>query len=168
VALGIFIATMGGSSFTKFNKYLIGDILSVTPAEIGLIAVVLVAVATLWCVFSNKLTLSTIHPQLASSRAIPVSAIQTGFTTVIAVVVTLSLSWVGLLILNSLLILPGAASRNIAGNLRQYCLFSVLFALVAGISGLIVSYLLGVSAGAAISLTLALIFAFCFIFRKGK
>ena len=41
VALGIFIATMGGGSFTKFNKYLIGDILSVTPLEIGLLALVL-------------------------------------------------------------------------------------------------------------------------------
>ena len=34
VALGIFIVTLGGRSFTKFNRYLIGDILSVTPGEI--------------------------------------------------------------------------------------------------------------------------------------
>ena len=34
VALGIFAATIGGGSFTKYNKYLIGDILSVTPEEI--------------------------------------------------------------------------------------------------------------------------------------
>jgi len=44
VALGIFIATLGGGSFTKYNKYLIGDILSVTPAEIGMLALVLVCV----------------------------------------------------------------------------------------------------------------------------
>ena len=30
------------SSFTKFNKYLIGDILSVEPGKIGLLAVILV------------------------------------------------------------------------------------------------------------------------------
>ena len=36
VALGIFIVTLGGRSFTKFNRYLIGDILSVSPQEIGL------------------------------------------------------------------------------------------------------------------------------------
>ncbi len=35
VALGIFIATLGGRSFTKFNRYLIGDILSVTPGRSG-------------------------------------------------------------------------------------------------------------------------------------
>lgn len=33
VALGIFIVTLGGRSFTKFNRYLIGDILSVTPGR---------------------------------------------------------------------------------------------------------------------------------------
>ena len=41
VALGIFIVTLGGRSFTKFNRYLIGDILSVSPQEIGLLALVL-------------------------------------------------------------------------------------------------------------------------------
>ena len=44
VALGIFVATVGGGSFTRYNKYLIGDILSVTPGEIGMLALVLLAV----------------------------------------------------------------------------------------------------------------------------
>ena len=70
MALGIFIATMNGSSFTKFNKYLIGDILSVTPGEIGLLAAVLLAVIVLWIFASNRLVLTAVHPQLASSRGI--------------------------------------------------------------------------------------------------
>lgn len=168
VALGIFIATLGGGSFTKYNRYLIGDILSVTPAEIGCLALVLIAVLVFWILFSNRLTLSSIYPALASSRGISPAAIQTLFTTVIAVIVTLAISWVGLLILNSLLILPGAAARNIAKNLRQYHGFSVLFALLAGVCGLVVSYYWGASSGAAISLALAVIFAISFCFRKGR
>lgn len=168
VALGIFIATFGGGSFTKYNKYLIGDILSVTPEEIGMLAIVLAAVLVLWATFSNRLTLTSIHPQLASTRAIPVHATQTVFTTAVAVVVTLSISWVGLLILNSLLVLPGAISRNIAKNLKQYHLFSVLIALVAGITGLCISYFLGTSTGAAISLTLGLLFGISLLFRKAR
>ena len=166
VALGIFIATLNGGSFTKYNKYLIGDILSVTPGEIGLLAIVLIAVVVFWSFYSNRLALTAIHPQLASSRGIPVGVSQTVFTVAIAVVVTLSISSVGLLILNSLLVLPAASSRNIAKNLKQYHLFSVLFALTAGLSGLIISYYLGTSTGAAISLVLALIFAVSFACRK--
>ena len=168
VALGIFVATLGGDSFTKYNKYLIGDILSITPGEIGLLAVVLAAVLVLWVFCSNRLTLTAIHPQLASSRGIPVGLSQTLFTVAIAVVVTLTISSVGLLILNSLLILPAASARNVARNLKQYHGFSVLFALIAGVSGLAISYYLGNSAGAAISLILAMIFAVTFCLRKRR
>lgn len=166
VALGIFIATVGGGSFTKYNTYLIGDVLSVTPSEIGMLALVLVAVLVFWVIYSNRLTLTAIHPKLASSRGIAVNRTQTIFTVAIAIVVTLAISWVGLLILNSLLVLPAAASRNISKNLKQYHLFSVLFALFAGIIGLVISYHLGASAGAAISLVLAVVFAISFCMRK--
>ena len=166
VALGIFIATMGGGSFTKYNKYLIGDILSISPSEIGLLALTLVAVVILWVVYANRMTLANIHPALASSRGVPVALTQTIFTVAIAVVVTLSISSVGLLILNSLLVLPGASARNVAKNLKQYHLFSVSFALIAGIFGLVASYFWGCSAGAAISLCLTLIFTITFAFRK--
>ena len=168
VALGIFVATLGGGSFTKYNKYLIGDILSVTPGEIGMLAAVLAAVLVFWVLCANRLTLTAIHPQLASSRGIPVGLSQTLFVTAIAVVVTLSISSVGLLILNSLLVLPAASARNIARNLKQYHGFSVLFALMAGILGLTASYYLGCSAGAAISLILAVIFTVTFTMRKGR
>ena len=166
VALGIFVATLGGGSFTKYNKYLIGDILSITSAEIGLLVLVLVAVTVLWVLFSNRLTLTVVHPQLATSRGISTATSNTLFSVAIAVVVTLTISSVGLLILNSLLVLPGASARNVARNLKQYHIFSVIFALVAGVGGLIASYLLGGSAGAAISLALALIFTISFCFRK--
>ena len=168
VALGIFIATLGGGSFTKYNSYLIGDILSVTPGEIGALALVLVAVVIFWIIYANRLVLTAIHPQLASSRGIPVKLSQAIFTTAIAVVVTLTISSVGLLILNSLLVLPAASARNVAKNLKQYHLLSILFALAAGIAGLTLSYYLGASAGAAISLILALTFAVSFSLRKRR
>lgn len=166
VALGIFIATLGGGSFTKFNSFLIGDILSVTPGEIGLLALVLAAVVVLWVLFSNRILLTTIHPQLASSRGISIRRSELLFTCVIAVVVTLAISWVGLLVINSLLVLPAAASRNVAKNMRQYVLFSVLAALVCSIAGLFVSYEIGCSTGATISLLLAVWFALSSLLRS--
>ena len=168
VALGIFVATLNGGSFTKYNTYLIGDILSVTPQEIGVLLLVLVGVLIFWVLCANRLTLTAIHPQLASSRGISVGLSQTLFLVAIAVVVTLCISSVGLLILNSLLVLPGAAARNVARNLKQYHGCSVVFALIAGIGGLMLSYYTECSAGAAISLLLALIFAVTFCLRKRR
>lgn len=166
VALGIFVATLGGGSFTKYNKYLIGDVLSVTPGEIGVLALVLLGVLAFWVAWGNRLTLVAIHPQLASSRGMKVELTQTIFTVCIAVVVTLAISWVGLLMLNSLLVLPGASARNVSRNLKQYHGFSVVFALVASLVGLTISYYLGASTGASISLCLAAMFAVSFALRK--
>ena len=166
VAVGIFIATLGGGSFAKYNRYLIGDVLSITPAQIGLLGIALLAIVIFWCFAGNRLILSAIHPQLASSRGIPVALTQGVFTAVIAVVVTLSISWVGLLILNSLLVLPGAAARNVAKNQMQYHGLCVLFALFGGIGGLILSYYLGASSGASICLVLAAEFGISFLCRK--
>lgn len=168
VALGIFIATFGGGSFTKFNTLLIGDILSVEPRKIFLLFGILVLVVLLWICSFNHLMLSSIHPALADSRGIKVFWQEALFSAAIAVVVTISMTWVGLLVINSLLVLPGAAARNLARNMKQYHLISLLSALFAGVAGLMTSYYLGSSAGASITLYLALFFAVTFCFRKKR
>lgn len=166
VALGIFIATFGGGSFTQYNSLLIGDILSVAPGEIALLALILLGVVLLWLGSFNPLMLSAIHPALADSRGIRVFWREAAFSVAVAVVVTVSMTWVGLLVINSLLVLPAAAGRNVAKNMRQYHLASVLAALLAGLGGLMASYHLGASAGAAITLCLAAWFAVSFLFRR--
>ena len=167
VALGIFISTMGGQSFTKFNSLLIGDILSVSPAEIGLLAIILILVVVLWATSFNQMMLSSVHQALADSRGIKVVWKNFLFTAAIAAVVTITMCWVGLLVINSLLVLPAAAARNLSRNLHQYHLISVLGGLVCGIGGLMVSYYLGASTGASITVLLALWFFLSLLF-KGK
>ena len=166
VALGIFIATFGGGSFTKFNSYLIGDILSVTPGKTVLLALILLGVLLLWGFFYNKLMLSAVHPALAGSRGINIFWQDALFSVAVAVVVPLSMTWVGLLVINSLLVLPAAAARNLAKNMWQYHLLSLLAAVVAGVAGLLTSYYVGSSTGACITLYLAVWFALTFCIRK--
>lgn len=168
VALGIFLSTLGGQSFTKFNNLLIGDILSVAPGEIGLLALILLGLLVLWITSFNQMMLSSVHQALADSRGIRVVWKNFLFTAAIAVVVTITMTWVGLLVINALLVLPGAAARNVARNLPQYHLVSVLGGVVCGISGLIVSYYLGTSTGASITLLLALWFFLTLLLKRTR
>ena len=71
-----------------------------------------------------------------------------------------------LLVINSLLVLPAAAARNVARTMQQYHLFSLLGAVLSGVAGLMTSYYVGGSAGAAITLYLAVWFALTFLVRK--
>ena len=166
VALGIFISTLGSRSFTKFNSLLIGDILSVEPKMLALLGLILLLVLALWAFSFNQLMLSAVHPALADSRGIKVFWQETIFSVAIAVVVTISMTWVGLLVINSLLVLPAASARNVARNMWQYHLLSFVGAVGAGIAGLMTSYYIGASAGASITLYLAVWFMLTFLIRK--
>lgn len=166
MALGIFLSTFGGQNFSKFNALLIGDILSVETAKIGLLALILLVILLLWLSSFNTLLLSSVHPTLADSRGIRTFWETALFTSAIAIVVTISMTWIGLLVINSLLVLPAALSRNLSRNMAQYHLISVLSALVSGIAGLISSYYLGSSAGATMTLYLALLFFVSLFFRR--
>ena len=167
VALGIFLSTLGGQSFTKFNALLIGDILSVAPGEVGLMAVILALLVILWVTSFNQMMLSSVHQALADSRGIRVVWKNFLFTAAIAVVVTVTMRWVGLLVINALLVLPGAAARNIARNMPRYHLVSILGGLVCGIGGLMFSYYAGASTGASITILLAVWF-FLTLLLRGK
>ncbi|MGI6498853.1 MAG: metal ABC transporter permease [Oscillospiraceae bacterium] len=166
VALGIFISTLNGGSFAKFNALLIGDILSITPSQLLLLFLVLLGVLLLWFFSFNHMMLSSVHPALANSRGIHVFWQRAFFSVAIAVVVTISMTWIGLMVINSFLVLPAAAARNVSRNVRQYHLFSLLFAVAAGLAGLFTSYYLGSSTGAVITLYLALFFVGGFALRR--
>jgi len=164
VALGLVLLSSGG--FSKYSSYLVGDLLSVRPYEIGLLLASFVLVVTLWVLIFNKVLLTSINQSLAASRGVNTLLVDILFTVSIAVVVTITIQWVGLLIINSLIVLPAAASRNVTGNMRRYHFVSVVISMFSGISGLIASYYLNTPTGATIVLIAASIFFALFLLRR--
>ncbi|WP_353853145.1 metal ABC transporter permease [Dehalobacter restrictus] len=164
VALGIVILSRNGG-FNKYSGYLIGDLLSITPSELGILALIFVLVLVFWAGWFNKLLLVSVNQSLAKSRGIHIRFYEFVFAIVVAVVVTFAIRWVGILIISSLLVLPAAASRNIAANTRQYHVLAVIIALISGLAGLILSYFWGTATGATIVLVLALFFAGTFVWK---
>lgn len=165
ISIGIVLLSFSGG-FSKYSSYLIGDILSIKRSEIGLLFIVLILVIAIWVVAFNKLLLSSINSDLASSKQCNVKFFKNLFMILIAIVVTVSIKWVGVLMINSLLILPAAASRNIAKNMKEYHIFSVLFSLISGICGLFVSFYLGLAAAGTIVIISAFIFFITFFMNK--
>ncbi len=166
IALGIFLATLGGKSFTKLNSYLVGDILSITPKDIAFLAIVLVLVLLFWLLVFNRLLLVSVNPSLAGSRGIRTFWFEAIFSCVVATIVTVSMTWIGLLVINSFLVLPAAAARNVARNQRQYHFLAVIFSLFSGVAGLILSYTFETATGSTIVLLSSIIFFITYGIRK--
>ncbi len=165
IAIGLLVLSYGGS-FSKYSTYLVGDILSISKKELLYLLITFVAVIVVWSLIYNKLLVITVNRELAASRGIKTALYENIFVIMVAVVVMISIKWVGILLINSLLILPAAAARNIAKNSRQYMGFSVAISLVSAVSGLLISFYADTSAGATIVTVSAIIFFVTYLLRK--
>lgn len=163
VALGLVILSRG--SFSRYQSLLVGDILSISTGELLVLAGALAVVVLLWLVCFNGWHAVSISPSLARSKGVPAALLDNLFVVVIAVVVMLAIRWVGLLIINAMLILPAAAARNVARSMRSYHALSLIFGLFSGLLGLLLSYYHAVGTGPMIVLVAAALFFGTFILR---
>ena len=138
MALGIVLLSANGG-FSKYSNYLIGDILSVRPNELLLLLCIFVVVLAVWVLCFNRLMIASLNADLAASKQVNARLYKNLFVILIALIVAVSIKWVGILIINSLLVLPAAAARNLARSMRSYHGLSVLISLFSGVSGLILS-----------------------------
>ena len=167
MALGIVILSASGG-FAKYSSYLIGDILTVGRNDLITIAFVLVAAYGLWAVLYNQLLLLSVNRSLAASRGVRVILVENIFVMMVAVAVMVSIRWVGILMINSLLILPAAAARNITTTARSYHWTATACGQIASMVGLGISYSFGTSAGATMVLTAAVLFFITYFIGKAR
>lgn len=165
IALGLAILAQS-ESFNKYSSYLVGDILSISESEILYLFVAFILTFIFWFYLFNKINAVSLNSTLAKSKGINVKAMENIFAILIAVMVMISIRWVGILLINSLIILPAASSRNISMNMRSYHLFSIIFALFSGISGLIISYYTNIPTGPMIVIISGIIYFITFGIKK--
>ena len=151
IALGIVILSRQGG-FAKYTSYLIGDILIVTPIQIAWFFLIGIIVLLYWHIAGNAMIVTSVNASLARSRKINTFLVETSFTILLALVVVVSIRLVGILIINSLLVLPAAASRNFSRSIYSYTAWAVIISIFSGITGLIASYYWGTASGATIVL----------------
>ncbi|MBQ7757751.1 metal ABC transporter permease [Anaerotignum sp.] len=167
LALGIVILSASGG-FAKYSSYLIGDILTVGQRDLIVIAIVLIIAYILWAMLYNQLLLVSVNRSLAASRGVKVMLVENIFVMMVAVAVMVSIRWVGILMINSLLILPAAAARNITTTTRSYHWTATVFGLLSSVVGLGISYSFGTSAGATMVLAAAVLFFVTYFIGKSR
>ena len=167
VALGIVILSYNGG-FNKYSAYLIGDLLSISNNDIFMLIISFIAVLLIWFTCFNKFLLVSINHTFARSRGVNVKFYEYIFTILVAIIVTISIQWVGILVISSMMILPAASARNTSNNIRQYHIYSISIAVISGILGLFLSYHFGCATGATIVLISSVFFALTYFISLRK
>ena len=165
IALGLAILAQSGN-FNRYSSYLVGDILSISETEIIYLFLAFILTFVFWYYLFNKINAVSLNSALAKSKGINVKLMENVFAVLIAIMVMISIRWVGILLINSLVILPAASSRNISVNMRSYHVISILIALFSGITGLIISYYTNIPTGPMIVIISGIIYFITFGLKK--
>jgi ABC-type Mn2+/Zn2+ transport system permease subunit len=166
-AVGVFtVAAMAGGvvalGFVKTNVDLFGlmfgNILTVAPRDLAILAGAAVLVLGTLALFFRPLLLASVDEEGARAAGVNVDAMRLLVLVLIGVAVVVSLKVVGILLVSALLVLPGAAARPLAARWPGFLAGAVIAAVVTTVGGLLASVALDIASGAAIILTGALVF----------
>ena len=140
--------------------FLFGDILTITPEQIGGMGLLLILFLLFQLFAFNKLLLIGVNPMLASVHRVKVRLYQYLFALLLALVVISSVRAAGVILVTALLVVPAAAARNIASTARSQFFLTLGIGYFSCVSGLILAAQekINIPAGSAIVLIAVLIF----------
>ncbi len=150
------------TTYQDLGHVLFGNILGVSSSDLLVMSVVvLITVAVLAGSYKELLVTSF---DAAHSVAIGLSptAIRYLLLFLLALTTVVAIQTVGVILVLSLLVTPGAAASMLSKRLRSITILSVLMSLAATLIGFYVSYYADVASGPAIVLTLTLFFGVAF------
>ena len=142
------------------ENILFGSILTVGPRDLDILLGVALVAFVFGGVFYNRIILASFSPSLAEARGVPVRAVEYVFVILITLVTVACVKIVGAVLVEALLVIPAAASRNISRSLRGFVGWGVVFATLSCLVGIVapMHYNIPVPSGGAIILVAAALF----------
>jgi manganese/iron transport system permease protein len=167
-SLGITLLTVLNTALS-LEGILFGDILSITPQDLGQIALITVLVLTGVKLFYKELLFFTFDPLGAEALGLPVQIINLGLTAAITLAIIAGIKTVGVILVVALMVGPAATAYLLVKELHWMMIFGAMFGVLFGVIGMYASYYLDLPSGPAIGLTVFLGFLLALLFspRQG-
>lgn len=115
--------------------------------------------------YLKPLVLVSIAPDLSTASKISQPKMELLLLFLIAITITVGISFVGVLLMSALLIIPAVTARNLSGNFKSFIAFSIILAVVSITGGLLASNLYAISPGIATVLVSSVFFILS-LFKK--
>lgn len=168
MALGIVILSLSRTYTGDIFAFLFGDILAITPEDIGLVLLLGTGVLLFLAAGFRGLLYLAFDEELARAYRLPVGFLNYGFVAALAVAIVLSIKLIGVVLVEGVLVIPAAASLQLARTYRAAVGLSLLFGLISLLVGLFAAYFLNLPAGATIVLTASLLFGLALLVGRRR
>jgi len=156
-ALAIVLIGLARGFNADLFALLFGSIVTVTPGDLVLIALLGVIVAAALLLFYRPLLAITLNEDLARTSGVRVEALNVMLTVLTALTTVMTMRMVGVLLVSAMIVIPTLTGFALGRSFRQALLLAIAAALLAVVSGLMLAYALSLAAGGVIVLTALLI-----------
>ena len=156
LALGIIISSLSGS-VSNASSYLFGSVLAVNQGDLIFSLILSLIIFTTFIIFYNRLFLITYNEDYARSLGINTGFYQIIISVLTALTVVSGMKIMGTLLISGVIIFPAISAKNFATGFKTLVIISGLISLTGFITGLIISFVFNIPAGAGIILTDAII-----------
>jgi zinc/manganese transport system permease protein len=165
LGLGVYLLSFYKGFATQATNILFGSIFTVSPGQVWLLLAIAAAVLTVLAVLHRPLLFASVDPDVAQARGVRGRLLGFVFLVILAVTVTEAAQMVGTLLVLSLAITPAAAAQRLSANPAVVTAYSVAFALVASLAGLVASLQSDVKASVCITFISFGIYLVCRVAR---
>lgn len=169
-ALGVVgLTALQGRGTAGLSGFLFGQAAAMLRADLWTTGGLALAALTLLAAFWKEAKLITFDPGFAAVQGLPVAALETGLTLLVAVAVLVGLPLVGVVLMTAMLVAPAAAARAWTDRLGRMVLLAAAFGAAAGVTGALISAAgRGLATGPLIVLTATAIVAVSFLLAPGR
>ncbi len=144
------------------------SILTLTPGEVWLCAVLSIAVVLIFIIFYNKIFAVTFDEEFAKATGTRAEAYNLLVAVVIAVVIVLAMNLVGSLLISALVIFPALSAMRLFDNFKAVTICSAILSVICAFFGMIVSILGGTPVGSTIVAVDVAVFLICYFSGRVK
>lgn len=139
VAFGLAMVSRNRHVARDLQRFLYGDILTISDTEIGCLALLFLALMVFQVLAYNRMLYIGLNPILARAHRVRVAVLEYLFATLLALVVIFAVWAVGVLLVTALLIVPAATARNLARSAGGMFWWALIVGLTSAVAGLLVS-----------------------------
>lgn len=166
MALGVILLHLSKTYNVDVFGFLFGNILAVGKEQLWEVSILALAVVGSIVAFFKELVFLSFDEAMAWVSGVPVGFLRYLFALLMALTVIVSIYLVGIILVEALLVIPGAIARNISRDVTQMALVSSIAAILATVLGLGISYAVDLPTGATIVAVLSVSFFVIPLFRR--
>ncbi len=150
------------------DSFLFGDILGVTPYDIGRTLAIAILILLVVKLFYKELLFYTFDKTGAQAIGLPINTIYFGFMAAITLTIIASMQAVGVILVISLLVGPALTAYLLVKELHQMMIVGAILGAISSISGVYLSYYWNLPSGPAIVLVSSSLFLLALLFSPSQ